>query len=233
MRNRFYAAITLLIVIVAAAGLIFHLHSLSENPLYKGRRVSWWIHAISLTPASKEAVDNWPDWRDSRAFPIILGGLRTRDNALKRAYRKLWPKLPAWLKRDLMQPVDPQTTRYKALLLLNPARDNNLALAAPALIDILKKDEPPLHRQLAASWLGSVPSTNKVVAEALIAALKDPDPQVRRTSISSLVQLGCRSEAATAGIQSLVHSNDPMDQKAATEALHILQPSTNSQPPAP
>src|SRR5882757_4244058 len=71
----------------------------------QGKLISVWVkqqlasddHGSPLSSALNSAGDE--------AVPFLVPALETRDSALNTAWVKLWPKLPAFIKRRLDPPI--------------------------------------------------------------------------------------------------------------------------------
>lgn len=94
---------------------------------------------------------------------------------------------------------------------------------APALIDALKKDKWNDVRSAAAAALPALRAEAEVVVPALMAALADENPFVRRAAIRALGTLGPAAKPALAGIQKTLKDSDAEVRQAAEEVLLILQ----------
>ncbi len=101
MRKR--RIIILATAVVAVLGLIWLALSprppTVPDPVYDGHPLSFWLDPSSGTNTKVR----FPSL-DSNAIPYLIQTLKKHDGAMRKAYDRLWPQLPGWLKGHLPTP---------------------------------------------------------------------------------------------------------------------------------
>src|ERR1051326_4571180 len=102
-RSRAMALVAFLALIAVAAFIALQ----PREPVYQGKRLSEWLNdyqdaaqqdgGVNTTMKAVRAMG-------TNAVPFLRRALHRRDNGLDRGYRRLWPKLPAWLRDHIFKP---------------------------------------------------------------------------------------------------------------------------------
>jgi len=175
-------ALAVLLAVIATVAAFMALRP--REPVFQGNGLSEWLDdyqdaaqqdgGINTTMQAVRAMG-------TNAVPFLRRALHRRDNGLDRAYRRLWPKLPAWLRDRVPKPrTEGERIRTWApafLRALGPAA----LRAIPDLVNALE-DESWSVRYNATVVLGELaPNTRDAgsVASALFTATADSNATVR------------------------------------------------------
>jgi hypothetical protein len=166
MRKR--RVIILAAAVVSVLGLIWW--AVASRPprpvdlVYDGHPLSYWVW--TNVPPGDVGLD-------SNAVPFLAYSLKS-NTRLRKAYARLWPHLPAWLRPRLPIPMDPALVRVSCCILL-ASLGAKARPAIPELIRVLRVDDVNVNRAWAAMALGKIARRGDHDAlEALVWATKDP-----------------------------------------------------------
>lgn len=157
------------------------------DPVYNGHPLSYWLRS----EIPNDLV------LDSNAVPYLVRGLKP-DSPARKAYDRLWPHLPGWLRFHLPTPVGPGLVRESSCILLAHAGTN----AKPAIPDLIRvmREENDMTRVMAALALGKIARSEDTNAiQALVAMTKDPDTNFEAIAEAALTTADPQA-AAKAGI---------------------------------
>lgn len=190
------------VLIAVAVGGITWRALRPPEPLYRGRTMSSWINSSEPGGIMDNdlAMQVWQGF-GSNAVPFLRKNLQASDGPIKNAYWALRRHLPNWMNRHLSSndPPPAAIVRWRAADGLGYIGD----AAAPAIPDLIRLSKtdtnglisPGFVRGRAVAALGNIGQNLKpsdplyrAVTEALIAALKDPDPNVSSLAASDLKQ---------------------------------------------
>lgn len=185
--------IGILIFVGIALALFFSYMSGWREPVYQGKRVSFWFkkYVASFTPAREHAMEAVAEL-GPEAIPYLSRMLRKTESPVGRTYRTLWPNLPASVKRWLPQPILPTRLHSDAIACLSEI-GQSFKTALPPLLAALNNSEPNTRRA-AVLALAEIGPRNEPIVSALIRAAKDKDSEVRSAALSALTQFGERLE---------------------------------------
>ena len=122
------------------------------------------------------------------AVPFLRRALHRRDNGLDRGYRRLWPKLPAWLRGRVPKPrTEAERIRRWApafLRALGPAAQP----AIPDLVYALEDESWSVRYNASVVLVDLAPNTRNAgsIASALIRATADTNATVRGGAFCAL-----------------------------------------------
>jgi hypothetical protein len=176
--------------------------------MYQGRGINDWLRKLNSAIShydlqSRHEAEKAIQATGAKAAPYIMAHLRRSNSVGSKAYRNLFPKLPAWLQRLIPSPRGEftYTTGNSALFAIG-------ATAKPALITALK-DGNPAVRSASALTLGSLSHYKgtdiRDAMPALTECLRDADPHVRCLSAITLGYLGPDAAAAIPGLIPLLY----------------------------
>jgi hypothetical protein len=209
--------IWILLIAVVIGGVMSWVFQPPE-PLYQGRTMSYWLNSSAYDIDSNHELSE-SLWRSfgSNAVPYLRKNLQATDGPIKKAYwairRSAFRYLPMRVYRHLAEynPPPAAIIRWRAadaLGYIGPGA----APAIPDLIRLSKTDtsaimSPGFVRGRALYALGNIGQYLKptdplyqAAGEALVAALKDPDPYASSAAANDL-KLVFPEAAARAGIK--------------------------------
>jgi len=158
-----------MMVCTALGWLIVRWHS--PELILDGKPETFWIN--SLPGNSKQLYD-----LGSNAVPVLLKAVDLRQDPITRGYRKLWPKMPNWVKRLWPRPVDAAMVRLTATGLLTQVGNSKI------FIRVLTENADPEVRLRVIRQL--TVNSEKAVTLALTQALEDKDSRVRGAALLGL-----------------------------------------------
>ncbi len=158
-----------------------------SDPVYGGHRLSFYL---SVLPPSQD----WLDTRllDSNAIPYLVHTLKQHDGSIRRAYIRVYPRLPTWLSSRLGYPTPAVRRKFYACGFLGSMG----ATARPAIPDLIRlvgSNEETLVRVSAIQALSQIALRNDAdVMACLATASKNADISVRTAAVIALQQLDPR-----------------------------------------
>ena len=195
MRKCLY--IVMAAMLVTAIGVAIWGWRRRPEPIYAGRRATYWIELKPLWagPAVPESMLN-----DSNAVPFLVSALRRRDSWLDQAHFWAYLKSPAWMREALHldYPASALAMRLNGAELLGYMKEAARP-AIPALARTLRTDGHPEVRRYAANALGRIGRGDGTAIAALTEALKDGNFQVRVSAAGNLL-LADAEAARKAGV---------------------------------
>jgi HEAT repeat protein len=205
---------TMLLFLIALAGLAGWRWVASREPVYQGRPVSKWVSQLQFTPLGQTnpvfdvLLDIGPD-----CLPALAEELKRKDGFFRRAWRGCWHRLPLRLRMVLpipipaAEPAARRTTAAWALGQIGPA-------AAPtirALTTTLRDAEDKVREQAALSLrfvsVGADPVDVAQAVAGLARCLGDPSPRVRERAAEALMDMAPASEAALPALFQLLRDS--------------------------
>jgi len=182
----------MLAVLLVILGVLVGVMLQSGEPVYRGKSISRWINDVGVfasPPAPALPL------LDSNAVPFLVEALDRQDGQLRRAYLRIWHKLPSRVQNRLPQPVPGWAIRANAAALLGTI-GTNATPAIPALIRALKTDNVDLVRAFSAKSLAQIHKGDKLVMEALAEAAKnDTEASVRFEALNALKEFNIEGPA--------------------------------------
>src|SRR5437867_739601 len=139
------------------------------DPVLKGKAASAWAPQFILDESfeAQQALNEIGE----PAVPWLVPYLHRRDSIYNRAYVKLWPVLPTFLKSRLQQPVLSREVRMRAVVAL---RDMGpLARQAVAALMERLRDKDPTIRLHSAIALGNIGPEARAAVPSLKPFLKE------------------------------------------------------------
>jgi HEAT repeat protein len=123
---------------------------------------------------------------------------------------------------------DEPLVRREALRSLGKLRERasiDPQIVVPLLLDSLKEDPDATVRHMAATYLGIVRDHPDEAVEGLIAALPDPQAEVRQAAVLSLSSYGLDAEPAIPALTRLAAKDPDEDvrREAARTLVHISE----------
>lgn len=200
MKKRVTIGLTILIVAVFCAGIVWRLFRRTEPSPQEARLAEMVRRAVldndlSAAQAVRGSFEQAkPEERiriRQECYRRVMQGLNSRDNVLWRPYNRVQTNTPSFLRRILKPWQEPRNARRSAA--------SWLCLSGAWHLEVLS---PPRDQQVSVLLMNL--------------AKNDPDPSVRRTVFSALGDVGCFSqEALQMMLDALGHAN-PHDRQAAT-----------------
>ena len=188
----------LALLVLSVAALITIARWRSTQPRYGGRPLSVWLQQyhsasanLSPSPEAEDAIRRI----GTNALPTLLRMIRARDSVLKQMALK-WGAKQHLIKLNL---IPASKLRYQAQAgyeILGPAAKAQVR----ELIEILTNDTVAQVRQCTASALGFIGEDAKPAVPALLVAAKDPDNQVRNSSLWALSRIHAAPELVVPGL---------------------------------
>ena len=183
MRKCLYIVVAAMLVI--AVGIAIWGWRRRPEPIYAGRRVTYWIEMKPLWAAAAvpESMLN-----DSNAVPFLVKALQRRESWLDDAHSWAYLKSPAWMREavHLEYPASALAMRLNAAEILGYMK-GAARPAIPALARTLRTDGDPEVRRYAANALGRIGKGDGAGIAALTEALKDGSFQVRISAARNLL----------------------------------------------
>jgi HEAT repeat protein len=175
-------ALSLVAVLAVLVGCVIWVMVRPEpaEPVYNGKPLSHWLKLLESNNGS-----NFPsNDLGSNAQPILLKAVEISNNPVKAAYRNLWPKLPAWMQKRWPQPVNAGVVRKNAAFILcRNVADDSLR------IKLLRTHPRPEVRAAAAdAFIFANAMYKDDATAALVEALNDKEPQVRRAATAAFCE---------------------------------------------
>jgi hypothetical protein len=131
--------------------------------------------------------------------PYLIEALNRRDGLIRTSWIKLRGHFPAWPDERVAQPTPAALVRVVACCFLD-SLGVSARPAIPKLIRAIRDDDDEHVRAIAAEILGNIADgRDKPVVEALIAATRDKNFNVRASAWGALTHLN-PAAAAKAGI---------------------------------
>lgn len=192
-RWRLWLGLGLAVAVLAVTGQIIRSRWLPPEPVYQGKPLSDWLPR-AIMENSGGIHYNHDHYRDalaaagSRAVPFILAKLRKNDSPLADRYRKLWPRLPALLKRFFPQPRPPDYFAQDAAAALMCLGTE----AIPELVEAVDDSNPAVRQaaeQALCGFAGGALS-DRDAARVFGQAIEDGDPGVRLFAAFALSRIG-------------------------------------------
>jgi hypothetical protein len=130
-----------------------------REPVYQGKRESFWINSLNNPDAGKRDVLQWQSLGPD-AVPVLLKIVERGNGPLHAPYAWIWPKLPLALRNRCPKPVDRSWPRQHALNVLREiARDAPIPVAP--LLSALRDNDPEV-RMNAAGCIGGLLRTGNL-----------------------------------------------------------------------
>ena len=218
------------LVVVAVATIVVIVESPSNEPVYHGKRLSYWFRQYAQqTPQMSEATNAFVHL-GGQAVPYLVRVLERPIGPWQRAYNFAWGLLPKSQSKKLTLPNWRDGARYyalEALALIGPQAQK----AVPAILRLLNDKDLELRRA-AALALGQLrPLATNVIA-ALVNALTNGDWYTEENTVRALGAIGpAASNAIPALVIELNHFH-PDFRTFAAEALGNLGSGAKTATPA-
>jgi hypothetical protein len=167
--------------LVLIAGIVVGFVWLLQRPhgpesVCQGKPLSYWL------PTIERGENPWVTFETNGAdaIPMLLQAAEMRGDALKSAYRTVWPKMPGWVKTRWPRPVDAVKVREHAAFLLGTVGDSEFQMR------MLKTHHDPRVRAGAAGRLGLDYHNDKATRALAEALPQENDPQAQATIAEQL-----------------------------------------------
>ncbi len=209
-----------LIAAVLACGFIAYIAVSRSTPeaSFQGHSASYWLRQlvrslnigspVLLSPRVGSSSHGGPTpFQVRQAFsamgtnaePVLIKAVIAKENMLTKTFRRVYPRLPACMRKLLPEPFDPLALRTAALFVLQSPGSIDIA---PKLLPWLK--EPDFRLRLAILSVVSQPDASQI--PFLLLAGDDPSVRVRSEVLRHLSQIG--PSAARAAPAVLKHCGD-------------------------
>ena len=147
-----------------------------REPVYQGKRESFWINSLNRPDAGERDLEQWQSLGPD-AVPLLLKVVERGNGPLHAPYAWIWPKLPVALRNRCPKPVDRSWPRQHALNVLREiARDAPIPVAP--LLSALRDNDLEVRMSAAGCIAGLLGAENwgqekGGITPALIRALQD------------------------------------------------------------
>jgi hypothetical protein len=160
----------------------------------------------------------------TNAEPALVAAIKAREDPLTGAFRRIYPRLPAAIRKLLPQPYDPLELRAAALFVSRgPVRIHLI----PTLLPLLKKPDSALRLAV----LSLVVQADAGQIPFLLLASDDPDAKVRREVLRCLSQSGHSVNSAEPAVLKFCSDSDLDVRQDAAWALWKITGQTNTAVP--
>jgi hypothetical protein len=154
------------------------------DPVYGGHRLSFYLSVIAPS-------QDWLNTQllDSNAVPYLVHTLKQHDSSVRKAYLRVYPRLPTWLSSRLGYPVSAERRKLFACEYLG-SMGATARPAIPELISLAASNEEALARVSAIQALARIASRNDAdVMACLETASRDGNTSVRTAAVIAIQQL--------------------------------------------
>jgi hypothetical protein len=182
MRKRVHFALAVLLVILAGGSTWQGLRE--REPVYQGKRLSFWLESVYKAVGNQDGVDRAEQairHIGTNALPALIEGLHARYTPLKQT-------MVEWVQKQKLVHFSFKSAyqrRFEAILgyeALGPLASAQV----PSLMDTLTNDPSPDVRQDAAQALAAIGPEARLAASALFHAAKDTNNGVRNRAFIAL-----------------------------------------------
>jgi hypothetical protein len=184
---RKWVQVVLAVLLVVLAGVIVWQVLRLREPVYQGKRLSFWLESLCKALGNQDEVDRAEQairHIGTNALPVLIEGLHARDTPLKQT-------MVEWVQKQKLVHFSFKSAyqrRCKAILgyeALGPLASAQV----PSLMDTLTNDPSPDVRQDAASALAAIGPEARLAASALFHAAKDTNNAVRNRAFIALARI--------------------------------------------
>src|SRR5712671_6071289 len=117
----------------------------SAAPSHAGRSAESWLRGVfgtgSTANSQRAAIAAFREMGAS-GIAFLIETLDRRDSPMNRLYRRLYPKLPAAIRRRLDEPVEADALADAASFVLLNVRDDTPERTLPRLVQLLAAENP-------------------------------------------------------------------------------------------
>jgi hypothetical protein len=215
-----------LVIVLATAVLC--LFWFNRGPRYQGKSARHWVGQLvrNQTAARRALLELGP-----AATPALADALTARPSWLETKLESFRPRLPRWIARRLLSPVEASVRQQRALEVLE-LLGPSAAPAIPALLDFdcrLPDDffSYSIYPQRVILTIGEagLPQLIRVLG-------RGSAPAIRAKAASYLGLLGASSAPASSALAKALRDASPVVRKEAVSALDHIGPSATDTLPA-
>lgn len=221
-----HRAISALVVLLATAVLC--VVWFNRGPRYQGKSARYWVGELVRNQA---AARNALLELGPAAVPALADAVRARRSRLQTILESFRPRLPKWIDRRLLSPVETSVRQQRALEVLD-LLGPSAAPAIPALLDLDCRvyDEFLYYsvypqRVLLTIGEAGLPQLIRVLG-------RGKAPAIRAKAAMYLGLLGARSAPASNALAKALRDASPVVRKEAVSALAQIGPSAAEALPA-
>src|SRR6059036_764932 len=111
-KNRPISGLALVIVVAATVFFV----ALNRDPRYQGKSARHWVGQLvrNQTAARRALLELGP-----AAVPALADAVRARRSRLQKIFESFRPRLPKWIDRRLLSPVETSVRQQRALEVLD------------------------------------------------------------------------------------------------------------------
>ncbi|HWQ93516.1 MAG TPA: HEAT repeat domain-containing protein [Clostridia bacterium] len=220
MRKRIkIMAVVLIFVLGGVIGL--QIRGREHEPVCEGKPLSYWLY-LDAIPSLDDRSN-----LDTNAVPFLTQAIQKRETRVGRAYQRLFPKLPSFIKGRVPRPRFASVYRVNALRclrLLAREQPSVAPLIGRALVQALQTNEDPGVRCQAAEVLTSLDRNDAQVASQLCeAVINEKDPRVRAYVAYQLRFFERQPEMVVSALTDRLIDNDPRVRTRAAESLLAMK----------
>ena len=223
-KNRSISGLALVIVVAATVFFV----AMNRDPRYQGRSARQWVGQLvrNETDARHALLELGP-----AAVPALADALDARRSWLEKKLESFRPRLPRWIARRLLSPVEASVRQQRALKVLDAMGPSD-ASTLPALLalDCRVSDEfyfYPSSPQRVIFSIGEagVPHLARVLDRGKV-------PATRAAAAMYLGLIGAKAAPASAALAKALRDVSPAVRNAAVNALDQIGPPAAAALPA-
>jgi hypothetical protein len=214
-KHRSIAALVIVLAIIVV-GAVW----LNRGPRYQGKSARYWVGQLvrNQTAARRALLELGPS-----AVPALAAAVSARRGWLETKLEPFRPRLPRWIARRLLSPVEASLRRQRALEVLD-LLGSSAAPAVPALLE--------LDTQVSDDFIVYSVSPQRVlltVGEAGLPQLihvleRGKQPATRAKATLYLGLIGVKAAPASRALAKALHDPSPVVRREAVHALDQIGP---------
>ncbi len=228
-RNVILASVLLAAIV---AGLVFFAAKTQPLPVYQGRSARVWLDQIFAPPplgkspeVNRQAAFEAFRAMGTNAHPFLLAALAGRETPFQKAFRFIYPRLPANIKSRVSRPADVESLRsaaYDVLLNVQPR---------PPVAELLVLADTAARREVFQLATLYIAPSDVSQTPLLTLACRDTNTGVREGAASCLGRIGPGASNAMPALATLFTDTNLGVRAAAALAAYHIQGQTNEAAP--
>lgn len=223
--------ITIAAALLLTAGILLNLWRTSRKPMpvYQGKTADQWLVEI-FSSNQLVALQAFHEM-GTNAFPVLVEAFKKRDSAWRRAYARIYRKLPNSWQKHLAPPVQPQNLWSAAqLVLINNQREAKKLL--PELARLLENKSLESRQYVISTIIPLVGPINTECVPGLMSCLGETNKFLRVEAIEGLGQIGPGAKESAPALMSALADTNVEIRVSAAHALWNVNHETNFSVPA-
>jgi len=216
-KHRSIAGLTLLIVLAAIVFCAVWLH---RGPRYQGKSAHHWVgQLVRNQPAARRALLEL----GPAGVPALADALNARQSWLEKKLESFRPRLPRWIARRLVSPVEASVRQKRALEVLDELGPS-AAPAIPALLDLDCRVSDDFYFYSVSAQRVLLRIGEAGVPQLIRALGRGKEPAARAKAAMYLGLLGARAASASGALAKALRDASPVVRKEAVSALDQIGP---------